>query len=149
MPGDSGSKTHGCKPERRGCKAEGRGKIRLLSRDQLDGRTRAARQFDAIFAGIASDLGGRECLTTVQFELAQAFAGAAVSVQDLNARLLVGEPIDLSEQAIAISSLVQLVNHIGIGRRSRDVTPDLRDYLENKATAARSPPNEPRARNNN
>ena len=134
MPGDGGSKTHGCKPERRGCKAEARGKIRLLTRDQLDGRTRAARQFDAIFAGIASDLGGR--LTTVQFELAQAFAGAAVSVHDLNARLLVGEPIDLSEQAIAISSLVRLVNHIGIGRRSRDVTPDLRDYLENKATAA-------------
>jgi hypothetical protein len=40
----------------------GRGKVRLLTRDALDNRTRAARQFDAIAEGIAQDLGGEDGL---------------------------------------------------------------------------------------
>jgi hypothetical protein len=108
-------------------KPKGIGKKRLLTRDALDGRTRAAKAFAAIFSGIAADLGGPENLTTVERELAEAFAGAAVNVRHLNARLLVGDQIDLSEQATAISSMVRLVNHLGTSRRSRDVTPSLAD----------------------
>ena len=41
----------------------GKGKIKLLSRQSLDGRTRARKQFDAIAAGIAV-LGGEADATT-------------------------------------------------------------------------------------
>src|ERR1700730_14750687 len=99
-----------------GCASKEGAKKRLLTRDALDGRTRAAKAFDSIANGIVSDLGGAEQLTTVERELVEAFAGAAVNVRDLNARLLAGEDIDLSEQATAISSMVRLVNHIGVHR---------------------------------
>ncbi len=112
-----------------GCSTKRRPKKRLLTRDALDGRTRAARAFDAIAGGIAADLGGCQHLTTVERELVEAFAGAAVNVHDLNARLLVGTQIDLVQQATAISSLCRLASRIGTGRRARDVTPTLDQYL--------------------
>src|SRR6516225_11060230 len=86
----------------------GRGKVRLLTRQSLDGRTKARKRFDAVVDGIASDLGGEAHLTTVQRHLVEAFAGCAVVVHDINARLLLGQPIDVSEAAQAVSSLVRL-----------------------------------------
>jgi hypothetical protein len=106
----------------------GRGKVRLLTRQSLDGRTKARKQFDAVVEGIASDLGGEAHLTTVQRHLVEAFAGCAVVVQDINARLLLGQPIDVSEAAQAVSSLVRLAQRIGVGRRMLDVT-DLADHI--------------------
>jgi hypothetical protein len=119
-----------------GCKSERGPKKRLLTRDALDGRTRAARAFDAIAGGIAADLGGREHLTTVERELVEAFAGAAVNVRDVNARLLVGSQVDLVQQATAISSLCRLASRIGTGRRAKNVTPTLQQYLEAEAEPA-------------
>src|SRR5262245_60796207 len=51
-------------------------KPQLLTRDQLDKRSNAAKQFDAIADGIAQDLGGEDQLSTVQRHLVEAFAGA-------------------------------------------------------------------------
>ena len=75
----------------------GRGKVRLLTRQSLDGRTKARKRFDAVVDGIASDLGGEAHLTTVQRHLVEAFAGCAVVVHDINARLLLGQSIDIGE----------------------------------------------------
>jgi hypothetical protein len=106
----------------------GRGKVRLLTRQSLDGRTKARKQFDAIAEGIAEDLGGSDRLSTVQRHLVEAFAGCAVVVHDINARLLLGQPIDLAEHSQVASTLVRLASRIGLGRRMRDVT-DLTDHI--------------------
>ena len=58
--------------------ANGRGKIRLLSKHDLDGRTSAFKEFEAIARGIAADLGGEDQLSVVQKHLVEAFAGAAL-----------------------------------------------------------------------
>ena len=108
-------------------------KVRLLTRQTLDRRSRAAKLFDQIFEGIASDLGGKKNLSTVEIALAEAFAGAAVRMHDMNAHLLLGQPIDLTEHAMAISSLVRIASRIGTRRRPHNVTPDLRDYLDARA----------------
>jgi hypothetical protein len=113
----------------------GKGKTRLLTRDALDGRTKARKRFDAIANGIMSDLGGSDRVSTVELHLIEAFAGAAVHVHDLNARLLAGEKIDFTQHATAISSLVRIAARIGVQRRPRDVTPDLQSYLRNRADA--------------
>jgi hypothetical protein len=105
-----------------------------LTREHIDGRSRSRRQFDAIAHGIVSDLGGE--LTTVEAALVEAFAGAAVTVNDLNARLMLGEAIDLSDHAAAISSLVRIASRIGTRRRARDVTPSLSEYLRGGEEAA-------------
>jgi hypothetical protein len=102
----------------------------LLTRQSLDGRTKARKQFDAVVQGIAADLGGEDRLSTVQKHLVEAFAGCAVVVHDINARLLLGQPIDIGEAAQAVSSLVRIAQRIGINRRVRDITPALPDYLD-------------------
>ena len=107
------------------------GKVKLLTRRSLDQRSRAAKLFDRIFEGIAADLGGKEHLTTVETALAEAFAGAAVRMHDMNAHLLLGQNINLAEHAMAISSLVRIASRIGTRRRPRDVTPNLGEYIRN------------------
>ena len=111
------------------------GKLRLLTRADLDGRTRARRLFDSIEAGIVSDLGGASHMSTIEGNLAAAFAGAAVNVHHVNARLLAGEEIDLGEHATIISSLVRIAARLPRGRRAKNVVPDLKDYLAAKSDA--------------
>jgi len=111
-------------------KRNGSGKVRLLTRDALDGRTKARRQFDAIAEGIAADLGGEAQLSTVQRHLVEAFAGAAIHVNDINARLLMGEEIDIIAHSTAISVMVRVASRIGVTRVPRNVTQNLREYLD-------------------
>src|SRR5262245_47673785 len=114
----------------------GSAKVRLLTRDALDGRTKARKKFDAIAEGIAADLGGEDKLSTVQRHLVEAFAGAAVHVNDIHARLLLGEEIDIVAHSQAISTMVRIASRIGIGRVVRDVTPRLSDYLARDEAAS-------------
>jgi hypothetical protein len=108
----------------------GRTKLQLLTREAIDGRTNAAKQFAAIAIGIAQDFGGEARLTTVQRHLVEAFAGAAISVNDLNARLLMGEKIDILEQSQVISTLVRIAARLGVRRAVTDITPpSVQDYL--------------------
>ena len=102
----------------------------MLTRSQLDGRTKARRHFDAIASGIIADLGGEEALTTVQRHLVEAFAGAAVTVNDLNARLLLGGKVDVVEHSQAISILVRIATRLGLKRVAKDVTPSLGQILQ-------------------
>jgi hypothetical protein len=104
-----------------------RNEARLLTR-----QNRARKQFDAIARGIASDLGGESRLSTVQKQLVEAFAGAAIHVHDKNARLLLGEEVDLVEHCQAISTLVRVAQRIGLHRVARNITPHLSDYLTNR-----------------
>ena len=106
-----------------------RGKDRLLTRENLDRRSKAAQQFDAIARGITGDLGGEDQLSTVQRHLVEAFAGVACQVNDLNARLLLGEKIDVIEHSQAISTMVRIASRLGIRRICKDVSPSLGDYL--------------------
>jgi hypothetical protein len=106
----------------------GVGKVRLLSRQVLDGRTVAARQFDHIAASISQDLGGADRLSTIQKHLVEAFAGCAVHVHDLNARMLLGEKVDLAEHAQAVTTLVRVASRLPIGRVAKQI-PSMAEYL--------------------
>jgi hypothetical protein len=109
-----------------------KGKLRLLTRKNIDGRGRAVQIFDAVAHGIAQDLGGEEHLTTVQKHLVEAFAGCALHITDLNARLMLGEEIDLLAHTGAINALVKLASRIGTDRVARNVTPSLSQYLQQR-----------------
>lgn len=105
-------------------------KSQPLTRDNLDGRTYAAKEFDRIVAGLISDLGGQGAITTKESELIIAFAGAALTVQHVNTRLLSGQQLEPSEQASAVSSLVRVAARLPDGRRARDVTADIINALD-------------------
>lgn len=98
-----------------------RGKLRLLSRDNLDGRTIAARVFDRLVDEITADLGGADQLSAIEKALIQGFAGAAVAVQDVNARMALGQVIEVSDLAQSISAMVRVASRLGEQRRMRDV----------------------------
>jgi hypothetical protein len=104
----------------------------LLTAKALDGRTRARKAYDGIVANITSDLGGRDQLNTIDNTFVAAFAGVAVHVGDLNAKLLRGDHIDLGEHAVVVSSLVRIASRLGVHRRPREVTPSLDHYLRSK-----------------
>jgi len=97
-------------------------KPQLLSRRTLDRRTNAARTFDRLVADIESDLGGRDHLSAIEHSLIEAYAGAALVLDNLNARLLCGEPIDIGQYTQTISSMVRVAARLGIRRRPCDVT---------------------------
>jgi hypothetical protein len=109
-----------------------RRKLRLLSRANLDGRTKVRRQFDAIAHGVAADLGGEDQLSTVQKHLVEAFAGCAITVNAINTRSLLGEPVDIVAYSQAISTLVRVATRLGVTRVARDVL-SLREKLELEA----------------
>jgi hypothetical protein len=116
-------------------------KPQLLTRAQLDGRTNAAKVFDRLISNIEADLGGRDQLSTIERALIEGFAGAALTLHHLNAKLAIGEPIDLGQHAQAVSAMVRVASRLGLQRRAKDVGPTLSDLLradldEQRAAAA-------------
>ena len=73
---------------------------------ELDGRTSAAKAFDRFVADI--DLGGSDRLSAIERTLVEGFAGTAVTLQHLNTQLALGQPIDLSQHAQAVSAMVRV-----------------------------------------
>jgi hypothetical protein len=115
------------KPTRRRSKKPTR--PQLLTRDQLDGRTNAAKAFDQLVADIEADLGGHDRLSAIELQLIEGFAGAAVTLQHLNTQLALGQPIDLSQHAQCVSAMVRVASRLGLQRRAKDVGPSLGDLL--------------------
>jgi hypothetical protein len=87
-------------------------KPKVLTRNDLDNRTAAAKAFDKLYAAISSDLGGD--LTAVENSLVEGFVGATVVLQALNTKLALGQEIDLSEHAAVCSSMVRIAAKIGL-----------------------------------
>jgi len=72
---------------------------KLLNIKGLDRRTAARKAFDALVAEIEHDLGGREQLSAIEKSLIQAYAGSAILLDDLNARVVLGQEIDVGTHA--------------------------------------------------
>lgn len=96
----------------------------------IDGRSAIARRYRDIASAILADQGGAEACSESRQQLVRRFSAAAVLAEQMEARLANGEQISVQEHALLTSSLVRLAGRIGIDRRSRNVTPTLRDYLE-------------------
>ena len=99
----------------------------------LDKASGAARFFDRMVREIESDLGGRRQLSRIESELIRAFSGAATSLQYLNHQVLLGESseIDLTGYATIASTMLRIGSRLGLRRVPRDVTPSLRELLQN------------------
>jgi hypothetical protein len=107
----------------------------LLVRSQLDGRTNAAKLFDRLVADIENDLGGQSALSTIERALIEGFAGAALTLHHLNTKLALGQAIDLSQHAQAVSAMVRVASRLGLSRRAREVQ-TLDAYLREKQQQA-------------
>jgi hypothetical protein len=118
-------------------------KPQLLSRTRIDRRSNAAKVFDRLVAAVQSDLGGRDQLSAIELALVEAFAGTAVTLDNLNTRLLLGQEIDLSQHAQAVSAMVRVASRLGLQRRARNVTPSLSEYLAKLQESEEAEANKP------
>jgi hypothetical protein len=106
----------------------------------IDGRSPMARRYRDIAAALISDNSGIAHCAEARVQLIRRFSAACVMAEAMEAKLVMGEPIDVAEHSLLASTLVRLAQRIGIDRRARDIVPDLKDYLaarsEEKAAAA-------------
>ncbi|MGO9049922.1 MAG: hypothetical protein ACLPXW_08405 [Xanthobacteraceae bacterium] len=117
----------------------------LLIRADLDNRTNAAKFFDRLVVAVQNDLGGCDNLSAIERALIEAFCGATVTLNDLNAKLLLGQTIDIGQHTATVSAMVRVASRLGLQRRAREVGPSLQEYLTDLAAEkpAEGPDDEP------
>lgn len=104
-------------------------KLRLLTLDQLDHRTAAAKRCRDLIATIELDLGGGDRLSTGERQIIQRAAITGAVLEDIETRWLAGEPIDPALYATLGNAQRRLLETIGLRRRARDVTPSVDEYV--------------------
>jgi hypothetical protein len=103
-----------------------RGKVRLLTLDDLDGRTRAAQHVRDTRQDVMSDLGGEARLSTLERAAVDHVSLLDAMAKDAAARWLQGEPIDPSIVSTLVNTFNRSASALGWHRRTKDVTPDVR-----------------------
>ena len=109
------------------------GKLRLRSFSDLDGRSTSARMAKQLRAAIANDLGGQDALSTMQQALVNNAALLGAMLEDIGAKFLAGEKADTAEFATLANSQRRLLADLGLHRKAKDITPDLKTYIRGKA----------------
>jgi hypothetical protein len=102
----------------------------------LDMRSAMARRFKDITSAIYVDQGGEDRCSESRKQLIRRFAAAAVIAEQMESRLANGGTINVTEHAQLSSTLVRIAQRIGLGRRLKDITPALPDYLDAAETEA-------------
>ena len=95
----------------------------------VDQRRAISRRYRDLVAQIAIDQGGADRCSEIRMQLIRRFASGAVLAEELEARLVRGEPVDIAEHALLSSTLVRLAQRIGLDRRAKNITPSLSEYL--------------------
>jgi hypothetical protein len=114
------------------------GKMRLLTLNDLDGRTKAAMMAKALVADLENDLGGADRLSAAERELVQRAALMAAMLGDAEARWLSGRPVDVAEYTTLANAQSRILKMLGLERRQRDVTPDLHRYIAGQDAPTRT-----------
>ena len=118
------------KPKQPGSTA---GKARLMTLSDLDRRTSAYMRTAETLEGILSDLGGADRLTTLERSLAESVAVMGTMLKDFEIRFLKGEQIDVAAYTTLANARRRDATTIGLERRKRDVTPDIRAFVKSYA----------------
>jgi hypothetical protein len=90
----------------------------------VDGRSAVARRYRDIVNAVLADQGGADRCSESRLQLVRRFAASAVLAEALEAKLVLGQDIDVSQHSLLCSRMVRLSTRIGIGRRLRNIVPD-------------------------
>jgi hypothetical protein len=107
-------------------------KVRLLSLDDLDRRTTAARRARELIAAVTGDLGGEERLATGERQLIQRVALLGCMAEDIESRWLMGEAVDPGTLATLANCQRRLLETVGLKRVAKEVVPSLSEYIASK-----------------
>jgi hypothetical protein len=98
----------------------------------VDGRSPMARRYRDIAAALISDSSGIDQIAEARLQLIRRFSAACVMAEAMEAELVNGKQISIAEHSLLSSTLVRLAQRLGINRRSRNITPTLKDYLDSQ-----------------
>ncbi len=99
----------------------------------VDGRSALARRFRDVLAELVSDMGGVEVTSEGERQLARRAATLSVMAEQTEAAWAAGDEVDTDTYVVITNALGRALGRIGLRRRARNVTPDLRSYLAAKA----------------
>jgi hypothetical protein len=99
-----------------------------------DGRSPWARRWRDLVELHAGDLGGMDLLSEAQLSLVKRAATIEVELEQVEGRLSTGRDADLDLYTRSTSHLRRIFEVLGVERRPKDVTLDLRTYLAVEAT---------------
>jgi hypothetical protein len=119
-------------------------KARLMTLDDLDGRSLAAKAAKSLIMAMQEDLGGADRLSAAERAIVHRSAVITAMVEDMETRWLAGGDLDVGAYSSLTNVLRRLLATIGLQRRQRDVTPELHDYIaERTATVSAAEPVDP------
>jgi hypothetical protein len=103
---------------------------KLLTLEQLDYRTNAAKLAIQVRDSIVADLGGADQLSTLEKLAAEQASMAAAVVNDAYCKWLQGQEISLSEIATCQNAFIRVASSLGFSRRAKDITQSIETYLQ-------------------
>jgi hypothetical protein len=99
----------------------------------MDGRTGQARRYRDILTQIECDVGGIDNLSEGQRQLCRRAATLSFTAEAMEVDAVAGKPFDIDLFGQLTDRLGRCLQRLGLERKSRDVTPDLKSYLQSKA----------------
>ena len=99
----------------------------------VDGRSPWVRRCKDVIAAHLSDLGGEDNTSAAERSIIRRASVLTVELERLEARFALAEqasPEDLDLYQRAAGNLRRLLEAVGLQRRPRNLTPNLKDYLE-------------------
>jgi hypothetical protein len=94
-----------------------------------DGRGAWTRRWKDIVELHIADAGGRDHMSEAMLSLCRRAATLEIQLEQLECRMSEGDDVDIEIYGRIASHLRRILETLGVERKSRDVTPDLRSYL--------------------
>ncbi|MDH3668010.1 MAG: hypothetical protein OEN23_13875 [Paracoccaceae bacterium] len=95
----------------------------------VDGRTREARRYRDVYAGLVAHLGGENEITDAERHLAKRAASLVVWCEVEEGKLAAENgDFDIGPYVTGVNALRRILADLGLERRARDVTPTLEQY---------------------
>jgi hypothetical protein len=96
-------------------------KVRLVTMQDLDRRTKAAQIALETKDAIMADLGGEDRLSTLEKIMVENAAMSAAVLRDAHVRWMQGKPVPVSELATLENTFNRTAQALGLSRRAKDV----------------------------
>jgi hypothetical protein len=110
---------------------------RLFSLANLDQRSTVARRIKDLISQISADRGGKDAITTAEWQLIRRAASLCVMAESIEADMAREMPFDLNGYGMITDRLRRVLESVGLDRRPRSVNdaPDraLADYFSRPA----------------
>jgi hypothetical protein len=125
------------KPKVRSRITSGRSLFPKVEGQLVDERTQYARRFADLMASHLNDLGGPDVCSESEKAIVRRSVTLIVALEQMEATFATegeGTPAQLELYARLGSSLRRMLESVGLKRRTRDVTPQLSDYINGRVT---------------